>query len=87
MDPQRPGDPEANDILYIQIKDHSQWDISLFDAQRRLLRRQAVSGSQTIGLKEFHACLYMLRAISREQVLRGKSSGRNRKPVLRLRTS
>jgi len=62
----------AGDFLQIQVSDNESREISLHDLQGRLLYRQMVSGSQTIGVKNWPAGLYVLRAVSGGRVFAGK---------------
>lgn len=62
----------ANDLLQIRVKDHDPWELSLFDLRGRLLYRQLVSRSQTIGVETWPSGLYTLRAVSGERVFVGK---------------
>lgn len=62
----------ATDFFQIQISDLEKWEISLFDLQGRQMFRQVISGSQTIGVKDWPSGIYTLRAVSGERVFSGK---------------
>ncbi|MBK7937995.1 MAG: T9SS type A sorting domain-containing protein [Lewinellaceae bacterium] len=67
----------ASDNLQIQITNNEKWEISLYDLQGRQMFRQAVSGGEMIGMKDWPPGIYALRGGPTGGFLQGKLSSSN----------
>lgn len=62
----------ASDFLQIQVSDNEKWEISLFDLQGRLLRRQSLTAGQMLDVQGLAAGMYALKVVVGERVYVGR---------------